>query len=258
MERCIDCRSLPCICNQPEDLFGSPFYCQKRKRTRKFTSPNSPLDQKELDELQACIEAANDLLRSLGSQSNDQNTRQLQLHFLEMRGENIEANINCEKAEIVDESSNISKSDNIMIKTICLCGKIATAGRDFLQVNQTGSAVFIPYNNLLSIKKDEKKEEMEIKPEFIDAQKELRRKLAFNFGEFVSKNPTFINLFFGLPLYLMLKQFKGKDFNILTNEGIFTGTLIRVDEGKIKLLNRKEELDFDLEEVCYLKALNLK
>lgn len=259
MEGCIKCHSSPCTCIQPKDLFGSPFYCQKRIRTRKFASPNSPLDQEELDELQSCIDAANDLLRSLGSRSDEDNTRQLQLHFLEMRGEIVTADIICECERFdAEEFPNTLENDTVMTKTFCLNGKIANAGRDFLQINQNGSAVFILYKNLLSIKKADCIEGIDLDPEFIDAEKNLRRQLAFNFGEFVSKNPNFINLFFGIPLFFMLKQFCGKDFVIVTTEGQFKGTLSGVEEDSVELINKRGKFHVEFDEICYLKVLNLK
>ncbi|MFC7684996.1 hypothetical protein [Ureibacillus sp. GCM10028918] len=213
-----------------------------------------------MDFFQSCIEAANDLLRSLGSRSDEENTRQLQLHFLEMRGEIVTANILCECGRLridAEESPNLPKNDSA-IETICLDGKIATAGRDFLQINQNGSAVFILYKNLLSIKMKDCIEEFDLEPEFIDADKNLRRKLAFNFGEFVSKDPNFINLFFGIPLFFMLKQFCGKDICIFTTEGMVKGTLSAIDMDHVKLLNNRGEMNIDFDEVCYLKVINLK
>ena len=259
MERCINCHRHLCNCLYPSDLFGSPFYCQKKKRTRRFTSPNSPLNQEELDQLQACIEAANDLLRSLGSESDNENTRQLQLHFLEMSGEMVSVHIICaEKNDEADESSSNDKTENTSPRTNCLTGKIANAGKDFLQINRNGSSVFILYKNLLSINRDDSIKGFDEEPEFIDASQQIRRKLAFNFGEFVSKNPNYINLFFGSPLFFMLKQFIGKDMKIVTKEGMFTGTLTRVEQGNIKLLNKKGKLHFRFEEICYLEVFNLK
>lgn len=259
MGRCVDCYSSTCNCSHPRDLFGSPFHCQKRKRTHRFASPNSPLNQEELDELQACIEAANDLLRSLGSERDEDNTRQLQLHFLEMKGEIVSANGICNYETPEDEESSTRiLIERLPSRTFCLSGKIATAGKDFLQINQYGSSAFIFYKNLLSIEMSDCVNECEMEPEFIDAEQDLRRKLAFNFGEFVSKNPNFINLFFGIPLYKMLKQYIGKEFKVFTPEKMFSGTLIGVEEDNVKLFNKEGELRFSLQEICYLKVFNLK
>lgn len=253
MERCINCHRYLCNCNHPNDLFGTPFCCQNRKRTRRFTSPNSPLDEEELNQLQACIEAANDLLRSLGSESDNENTRQLQLHFLDMSGKKVSAEIICKFKN--HEADEFSKNSS---KAISLKGKIANAGKDFLQINQNGSSVFIFYKNLLAIKRDNSSEGFDEESEFIDANQNLRRTLAFNFGEFVSKNPNLVNLFFGIPLYKMLKQYLGKDVDIFTKEKKFLGTLTKVEEGNVKIFEKDRERNIAIDEICFLKVLNLK
>ncbi|MDN4492794.1 hypothetical protein [Ureibacillus aquaedulcis] len=241
------------------DLFGSPYFCQRRIRTRKFASPNSPLDQEALDDLQSCIEGANDLLRSLGSRRDEDNTRQLQLHFMEMRGEIVSAKILCECESFeAEESPNTLENNSTMTSTICLDGKIATAGKDFLQINQNGSAVFILYKKLLSIKMNDFIEEVDLEPQFIDAEKNLRRKLAFNFGEFVSKNPNFLNLFFGVPLFCILTEYCGKDSIVFTTKGMVKGTISGIDRDQVTLLDNRGEIDIDLDEICYLKVINLK
>ena len=104
MNNCLNCFNDPCACEMrppvdPMNLFGSPFDCRKQIKTRRFASANSPLTQEELDELRECIEAINDLLRSLGSRSNPNNTRQLQLHFLRLRGAIVKAEIICESSD---------------------------------------------------------------------------------------------------------------------------------------------------------------
>lgn len=112
MTKCKRCIEPECQCEsknmQPMDLFGSPFNCKDEIPTPKFTSPNSKLSQKKLDELQECIEAANHLLRSLGSENHAENTRQLQLKFLDMEGLEILIYILCSK----DFSSELMEDEN--------------------------------------------------------------------------------------------------------------------------------------------------
>ena len=213
MNNCLNCFNNPCACEMrppvdPMNLFGSPFDCRKQIKTRRFASANSPLTQEELDELQACIEAINDLLRSLSSRSNPNNTRQLQLHFLSLRGAIVKAEIICgmvQRAEgasetAVNEVDTVTnRHDSTCIERLEKKGKLATAGRDFIQINQVGSAVFILYSHLISIARHDCPPD-EHEPEFICADKMTRRELTFNFGEYVAKNPDYINLFFGNPL----------------------------------------------------------
>lgn len=268
---CSNCLNAPCTCTiqppvKPKDLFGSPFDCRKQKRTRRFASSNSPLTPEELDALQACIEAINNLLRSLGSKSDPANPRQLQLHFLSLRGEIVNAKIICGIEQLVEEEIDVNMFENEVInhederKRIRILnkkGKLATAGRDFIQINQVGSAVFILYNHLISISRDTCKQD-EQEPEFIDANQSTRRELAFNFGKFVSKSPDLVNLFFGIPLHVQLKEFLGKDVKGKSDAEFFNGVLIQVDEGKIQILNKMGEKDIDIKEICFLEVLDLK
>ena len=270
MNNCLNCFNNPCACKMrppvdPMNLFGSPFDCRKQIKTRRYVSANSPLTQEELDELQACIEAINDLLRSLGSKSNPNNTRQLQLHFLSLRGAIVEAEIICgmeQGAEGavetavngVDTVGNVNQ--RTCIEVLRKKGKLATAGRDFVQINQVGSAVFILYSHLISIARDDCASD-EQEPEFICANQTTRRELTFNFGEYVSKNPDYVNLFFGNRLYVQLKKFLGKDVKGKTGEQCFGGTLVQVDEGTIRILNKKGEKDINLDKICFIEVLDI-
>ena len=278
MNSCTNCFNAPCTCEMqppvnPMNLFGSPFDCKKQIRTRRFASSNSPLTPEELDELQECIEAINDLLRSLGSRSDPNNTRQLQLHFLSLRGARVKAEIICgieqldedeeEIAVDVDVDVDVDEFDTITdmnerkcIEVLKKKGKLATAGRDFIRINQVGSAVFILYSHLISIARDECAPE-EHEPEFICANQATRREMTFNFGEFVSKNPDLVNLFFGIPLHRQLKQFLGKDVKGKTGEELFCGTLVKVDEGTIRILNKTGEEDINIDELCFIEVLDI-
>lgn len=297
MSRCHDCHERECICRKsnlkPTDLFGSPFNCKKQIRTRRFTSPNSAFSPDELDQLQECIEKANHLLRSLANESDPTNTRQLQLHFLGLRGVRVKVKILCdielpeddedeielfgnledeiegflvneeieldEEMDVNDEEvNNKEESEDAEMKIIRKKGRVTTAGRDFIQINQVGSAVFVLYNRLLSVSRDCKKPS-ENEPEFLDANSQTRRELAFNFGEFVAKNLELVNLFFGIPLSLQLKEYIGKEVHVRTDDGYAKGTLVCAGNGEIDLLmkeNNQERINID--DICYLEVLNLK
>lgn len=296
MNRCNLCNHHPCHCDEtvpvnPVDLFGSPYDCRKQLRTRRFSSPNSAFPQEQLDDLQVCIEAINHILRSLGSESNLNNTRQLQLHFLDLKGISVKANFLCEfqldiddnleNEEFVEFDNNmeadhedleetiISKNkrnrkneskDHALTKCnriICKTGKLATAGTDFVQINPVGSALFVLYSKLIAIARH-KFDEEERDPKFINADQETRRELAFNFGEFVSKNIDIENLFFGVPLYKAINKYVGKEVKVRSAEGLITGTLIETKEGRIKILNQKFNKEIDIDSICYLQVLNLK
>lgn len=286
MEFCQNCNTHPCSCQaivdncsslfsnclpqKPVDLFGSPFNCPKQKKTPKFASPNSRLPKNELDRLQACIDIANDILRSLGSEPDPENRRQLQLYFMELKGISIKAEIACisrkqEEDFVQAQLQEINQlgdqkelaGEAMQVKVIEKLGKVATAGRDFIQINPVGSAIFIFYSHLISIKRDAC-DVPERQPEFLDADRQTRRELAFNFGEYVKKNPDFVNLFFGIPLSKKLKEFIGKDIQVRINKAVLSGTLIRSEEENILIQCRNEEIEVDLREVCFVEIVNLK
>lgn len=266
----MNCFNAPCTCEiqppvNPMNLFGSPFDCRKQIKTRRYASANSPLTPEELDELQECLEAINDLLRSLGSRSDPNNTRQLQLHFLSLRGVRVKAEIICGMEQREEDEAEIAgdvvdtvtdMNERKCIKVLKKKGKLATAGRDFIRINQVGSAVFILYSHLISIARD-KCELDEHEPEFICANQATRRELTFNFGEFVSENKDLINLFFGIPLYVQLKEFLGKDVKGKTDEAFFCGTLVKADNGNIQILNKMGEEDISIDEICFIEVLDI-
>lgn len=264
MSYCHICHSIPCICNEnsssqppihPQDLFGLPFKCREGIDTPRFSSPNSPLSQEELDELQACIERANHILRSLVPDRDPNNLRQLQLHFLNLRGAVVSAKILCGCSHQAKKDDKDYKHEEL--KIIKKKGKITTAGRDFLQINPTGSYLFILYEKLHSISRSEDIM-MEHEQEFIHADEQTRRKLTLQFGEFVAKNNELVNLFFGVPLLVYLKDFKGHDVVVRTNDGKVKGILTEIDGDQITLLNKMDRVEVNLRDICYLKVVNVK
>jgi hypothetical protein len=303
MNSCHKCQSNSCVCNTNKvkddfpcidltclhvDLFGSPFDCKKQIPTPRFSSPNSPLPPKALDRLQQCIEEANDLLRSLGSESDPDNRRQLQLHFLSIRGADVILKIICKEQEIKEneqeiEAVNRNRQKYIKMKKIngkeiepklrlkmykrrkakrsiiMKNGKIFTAGRDFIQINEVGASVFVFYDRLISVARDKCEHVKQPEQELIDVNRKVRRELAFNFGDFVSKNPELVNLFFGIPLFKQLKEFLGKDVKVKIFDEEIVGTLVKVDEGSLRILKKNDkEMEINLNEICFVKVFNLK
>ena len=303
MSRCGECQSNSCVCNSIEvkehspckdlaclhvDLFGSPFDCKKQISTPRFSSPNSPLPPKALDRLQRSIEEANDLLRSIGSESDPENRRQLQLHFQSIRGAGVILKIICEEPELEENEQEIetvnenrqkykrvkknsgkevepklslkmNKKSKMKRSIIEKKGKIFTAGRDFIQINEVGASVFVLYDRLISVARDECEHVKQPEQELIAVDRKVRRELAFNFGDFVSKKPELVNLFFGIPLFKQLKEFLGEDVKVKIFDEELVGTLIKVDEGSLQILkNDDKEIELNLNEICFVKVLNLK
>lgn len=226
--------------NVPDTLFASPFPIPKKIPTSRFSSPNSPLSPKELDELQRCIEEANDLLRSLGSERDENNTRQLQLRLLSLHGLPV-------KIEI----------DTLNGKKEKLEGRFATAGRDFLQINTHGSYVMILYSHVCSIKYDHDNHSTQHEQEFLNTDPDTRRELVFNFGEYVGKRRELVNLFFGLFLYKHLKSFTGKDvFVKAIDEQSIEGILTESREGRIEVVTQDGTNEVEISNISYVKAFD--
>lgn len=248
--------------------------------------------------LQRCIEAANDLLRSLGNESNPDNTRQLQLHFLQLEGVCIKVKLKCGDSKSEDKESCLGEVG------VEITGTFVTAGRNFIQLNVLGNDVFILYERLISISKEESKHHAKEKldenrntrgvkisrfrkyfrkfkrffrdclrwffpssrvkitkhhkhdeQEFLHADRTTRREMVLNFGDFVSKNPELVNLFFGLSLHMHLKHYLGKDIKVKTNDHrMMEGTLVKVESEKVKVKNKDKSKEISWNEICFLEV----
>lgn len=237
MSQCPKCKRENCSC---DDLDCN--LCPEQIPTRRFASANSPLPPRSLDELQECIEAANDLLRSLGNRRDPNNQRQLQLELLALQDICVKAEINCGRQK---------KREKI--------GILVTAGRDFIEINSSedGDLVFVLFNRLITIDRD-KSFKTNIHPEqdLIDADKCTKRELSLNFGEFVAKRPELINLFFGIPLHLYLLKFIGEEVKVKTDdETIMNTTLSNVEEGRIEVKGLDGTIGINMDEICFIEII---
>ena len=293
MNKCPNCHSTECPCVNYAEF---PCDCPKQIPTRRFTSPNSPLPPDELDELQRCIEAANDLLRSLGNESDPNNKRQLQLHLLNLRGVCVKVKLKGGESRSEDKESDAGEGEAVIEKT----GTLVTAGRNFIQLNILGNDVFILYERLISLSREDcpkheqpKKEKVTIwrkyylkwkklfrdfhkwffrysreklritkhhlhdEQEFLHTDRTNRRKLVLNFGDFVSKDPELVNLFFGLSLHMHLEHYLGKDIKVKTDDSrMMEGILYKVESERIKVKNRNKSKEINMNEICFLEIIN--
>lgn len=229
------CQCMVSCCDSPYEVEDC---CPEQIPTRKFASPNSRLPQEELDELQECIEIANQLLRSLGNRPNPNNLRQLQLHLLDLREFLVRINVYCHEDDIV--------------------GKLVTAGRDFVLLNTVGKSTFIPFSRINGIRYD-KKEMNDIEhQELINSNRQFKRELVLHFGEVVSRSPELVNLFFGLPLHLMLTELIGCKVRVHVEnpEESIKGNLFGVDENSIQIVRDKEMKQIQIQQICFIEVHN--
>lgn len=257
MKRCSKCDRFECTCEIATHKKYSDCYeesannCPKKIKTPLFSSPNSGLPEEQLNELQHCIEEANNMLRTLGTQSNPENTRQLQLHLLKLQGLPVSVKIQFNFKETRER--NIRKIlENQTIDSIEeKKGVLGSTGRDFIQLNTKSGCIFILFERLVSINRlnndqDHKQDAKERK---------INKELVFNFGEYVSTKPNLINLYFGIPLHTLLQNFMGKNVEVKTDKQIVSGTLVTVDETKlqIKIPSKSRNRKLTLKDICFLK-----
>ncbi|MDQ0218892.1 hypothetical protein ELQ35_10540 [Peribacillus cavernae] len=200
----------PCSPNCPEII-----------ETPRFSSPNSSLSEKKLKELEECISKANDLLRSIGNESDPDNLRQLQLHFRSLRGVKVKVDV-------------INNEKKIQIK-----GEVEEAGKDFIQLGKRGQTIFILFERIRTIDQAEPanvREEQELR----NIDKSAQSYITFKFGHAVSANPYLLNLFFGIPLFVQLVPKLGSRVIVKAEgEKRIKGRLISTEKGHMQLEIKK-------------------
>lgn len=260
MKRCSKCNKLKCKCSKDhvtspseqtsEYCVESSFNCPEKIPTRVFASPNSALPEDQLNELQLCIEEANNLLRTLGSQSNPENTRQLQLHLLDLKGLHVSVKIKCNfkegKRKNTQRAIKKHPIDSIEEKK----GVLGTTGRDFIQLDTECGCIFILFERLISLSQldDYHQDDEQNNLELI-----LNKELVLNFGEFVSKRPKLVNLFFGIPLHMQLQKYIGENVEVKTDKHIVSGTLLSVDENDLQIKNSRKKRKINLTDICFIE-----
>jgi hypothetical protein len=121
------------LSKKKQQTLNPPQDCPEIIETARFSSPNSALSEQKLKELEKCISKANDLLRSIGNQSDPNNLRQLQLYFRALKGIKVNVHLTCNG------------------KTVKIEGKVEEAGKNFIQLVKKGQTTFILYDRIQTI-----------------------------------------------------------------------------------------------------------
>lgn len=224
----------------PDDLFCRRFKCPERISTSRFSSPTSGLPRRETKELQECIEAANELLRTIGNPRGfEVEFIELRLRFRALRGVMVRVELECDNTK----------------ETIV--GKIIGAGKDFLLLDTVGEKLFILYERLCSIRRNAVDEHIEghAHQELSHIDTCFRSFLVLCFGDVVSCYPFLINLFFGIKLHLLLVSLESYAVKLKVEgeEELILGTLVSSDEGRIQLqLNKNEIQQVNFNKICFI------
>ncbi|MFI8707264.1 hypothetical protein ACIGHG_09320 [Bacillus sp. NPDC077411] len=213
-----------------------------------FPSPNSSLPQDELDQLQTCIEEANNLLHVISNPRDPEITRALQLFLLTLRNLEVQAIVACDTTKET------------------LIGTLTNAGKDFIELtNEKQEKLLIPYLQLCLLKRNHKQKPTSQSFTF-NLTPQLRQDLILHFGKTVAANPVLINTFFGISLVLYLQRFVRKNIiiRLQNEEEPIQGILIAVQEediddalrppAKIKVKVSNKIVEINLDDVCFISV----
>ncbi|MCY9374378.1 hypothetical protein [Bacillus spizizenii] len=237
--RCPECVSA----DEAEGFFCSPFQCQEQIPQPRFPSPTSILPHEELEELRACIEEVNELLRTVGNRPEPDQTRALQQKMQTLRNQYVKVEMIC--------------GDEIDIVT----AGFVDSGLDFIILDDFEENILIPFNRIRFVQHtNDHGSHMGHVQELIDIDTCLRREIILHFGEIVSKSPYLINLFFGLKLNLFLESFIGCKIVVKLAEGdsgqiiLMDGTLQCVEDDSIQINTKKDIVELHLNDICFIKV----
>ncbi|MEW6049279.1 MAG: hypothetical protein AB1609_22880, partial [Bacillota bacterium] len=141
-----------------------------------------------------------------------------------------------------------------------LAGRVGMAGRDFLELKVGRRLILIPYRSLCSIRRKvggKRPAPQEHRQALLNIDPSLRRRLILRFGEVVSADGALMNLFFGLPLRLKMKDFVGRGVVVATvrtgTVPVLHGVLEAVGEEALQLnaARRTERVSFD--DICFVR-----
>lgn len=210
-----------------------------RVSTPRFSSPNSPLPPEELEKLKACVEAVNELLRTIGNPDDPDNKRVLQMRLRKLRGVLMHVNVKCARAELPVE------------------GILKDAGRDFLQIESIGRCTFILYDRVCTLRRVESSQEKPgHHPAMVDLEACSRRALILDFGKVVAGDPNLVNIFFGIRLHLRLLSFLGCGVEVETDAGdIFNGILSDSQENYIHVQTDSSLVQINFNNICVVNVL---
>ncbi|MBE3577906.1 MAG: hypothetical protein IMX00_09495 [Limnochordales bacterium] len=246
---------LPASAGEEDRVLGR-FPCPPRVPTPRFSSPNSPLPPEELEQLKACLEEVNDLLRTLGNPPDPKNKETLRLHLRRLRGQRVLVEMACGGGGTYahgggqDEGEGQENGGQESEKTgqgRSYAGILRDAGKDYLELDwgkrekrgdrEEQRRVLLPYGRVCMVTVQDPDESFEPPhhPELIDIDPDLRRDLVLSFGRVVASNPELISIFFGLPLHLRLRQEAGVRITVRLEGDTVTGQLSEVDEESIKV-----------------------
>ncbi|CAM3097122.1 hypothetical protein FITA111629_03270 [Filibacter tadaridae] len=141
--------------------------------------------------------------------------------------------------------------------TLTTEGKVAAIGRDFVMLTDLQKRIWIPYAVI---------ETANIPfgfPTYSNSHQhhiydnQLRRKLMLNFGETVTKREALVQQFFEESLRTNLHSWKGTWVEVVTNEQLIFGNILKTTNKELFLKRFNAELSIPLKDVRFVSTFRL-
>lgn len=223
-----------------DESFCSSLMCPEGIPQPEIPSANSTLSPEELERLEQCISAANELLLSIGVERDEENFRSLQKDLLKLKNQFVCVTVNCNEEE--------GKTLN---------GLFLNAGLNFILLkSDIGNLLVIPFERLLFLEQANLLNRMNNQEqELLNINDCLRRNLTLHFSEVVSKSPFLINLFYGLELKLFLTSYLDCFVYVKVDNEVMEkdGLLLNVNDRRVELEIDNETQGIDFDELCFIE-----
>ena len=227
-------------CPIDEDVYFIPKCSDERDDSPKFPSPTGCLTREETEELERCMNEANELLLSLGLSGEIGIDRSYFLALQDDLGADLRMDLECNK----------QKEQR---------GKLIFVGRNFLILEELGEVHIVPYQNISKVA-IEKKSDIRDHTRYnkIDELLQnpfLKRDLVLNFGATVSQSPVLIHEFFGLTLSVLLITYIDQKVTVFTEGDTITGLITEVDSETISMMSKNRCVVVPLVNICKIDTM---
>lgn len=250
--------------DEPDDFCIPEECCPPRLNQPKYPSPNSCLPEEQLEDLEARIRQANQLLLDLGLSGEREPNEIFQSAFDGLVGQRVRVEIECSAKEAetngigIESEASEGEPEEKEVESeekIVKSGRVMLVGFDFVVLrSRKGREIIIPFEVIQKIKFCGRYAEPGDEPRLNDIDPCFRRRLTFYFGETVSSSPELIQIFFRLRLRIYLMLLVDKRVKVVLEGKKMKGTLFDVHRETITLkLKKKREIP--LNNICYLVVL---
>ena len=227
-------------CPVDEDVYFIPK-CDCFVDTPKYPSATGCLSRTETEELEKCIEEANELLLSLGLSGELGKIQSTYLALKDKLGANIHLDLDCDKQKEIK-------------------GVIILVGRDFLVLENEEGTVIVAYQHIDNLSVSNRRSahtwHYDNPSDELLKDPHLRRRLVLNFGAVVSQSPALIQEFYGLTLPVLLLTYCNHQVTIYMGDEQVSGVITDVYSDTIKIQYKKTYEMLPITNICKIEVKN--